>query len=259
MPIKTRLKKRLGQHLLVDKNIIKKIISYVAEDVSNGVIEIGSGQGALSIELAKSAKKLICVDIDKNMCVALADKLKSFKNTEVVCCDILKFSLSSFKKCYVLGNIPYNITSSIIAYLIKNRNYLDGFTLMVQKEFAQRLLAEPGTKDYGAFTCFVNYFTQPKTLFKITRGCFIPRPKVDSAIVRFAVRKKPKVFVENEEMFFKIIRTGFNQRRKTLVNSLKVLIDKAIVLDFLRNSNLPENIRAENLQLEDFARLTSVI
>ncbi len=255
----TRLRKSFGQHLLVDKNIIYKIIGSVSKEIKDTVIEIGPGQGALTTELAKIAKKLVCVEIDNNMCRILADKLKSYNNVELVNQDILKYDLSLFKNAYAVGNIPYNITSLIIAYLINNKDSLSGFTLMVQKEFARRIIAHPGIKDYSAFTCFVNYYTVPNVLFKVSKGCFLPKPKVDSAIVRFDIRSKQEFLVNDEKQFFKIIRAGFNKRRKTLVNSLMGLFDKPKILSALDSLKLSEKIRAESLSLHDFARLSNFL
>lgn len=243
-------KKHLGQNFLVDQNIQKKIIACLELIKSDTVFEIGAGKGEITRQIAASAKKVLAVEIDKDLCTILEQNLQECPNVKIICQDILNLNLNlilSGTKAKVFGNIPYYISSPIIEHLFKYSDKIDSIFLTVQKEFAQRLVAKPGGKIYGSFSCFVQYYTQPSIEFIIKKGCFHPVPKVDSAFVKLDVRKAPAVKVKDEELLFKIIRTAFGQRRKMLRNSLKGLVPL---------EKMPQNLRPEELSLADFAKLT---
>ncbi len=241
----TKPKKSLGQNFLVDKNIQEKIITVCRVTKKDIVLEIGSGRGEITGHLIRKAKKVIAVELDKNLCGILKSRFASCANFELLSNDILKLSLSKYKHLKVIANIPYYISSPIITHLIKYRGSIKTIFLTIQKEVGLRLIAGPGSKDYSSFSCFIQYYTEPKIHFLIKNASFWPKPKVDSCFIELAIRAKPPVKISDEDMFFKVIRTAFNQRRKQLKNSLAGL--------------LPENklsqARAEDLSLSDFARL----
>ena len=257
--------KRFGQNFLIDKNITRKICDAVSLHHSDCVLEIGPGRGALTHFLQERSKRLIAIEIDKGLCSALARNLGEAKNTQVVCMDILKFDLGSYlkkskiKNLKVVANLPYYITTPIIEYLFKHLKSINDIFITVQKEVAMRMVAYPKTKVYGAFTCFVNYFCKPTILFKIKKDSFWPIPKIDSCFVRLEPHRDPKKFykLRCEELFFKIVRTGFGQRRKQLLNPLSNLVSK----DFLKKMPIGNLLssRAEDLSLEDFVCLSNLI
>ncbi|MBI5145327.1 MAG: ribosomal RNA small subunit methyltransferase A [Candidatus Omnitrophica bacterium] len=254
-------KKRLGQNFLVDKNIQKKIIQACQLKPADIVLEIGAGRGELSRLIAKKVYRLYAVEIDTNLSQILKEDLKVYKNVRLINQDILKLNLNRCivtNKLKVIGNIPYYITTPIIAHLVKYKNKIAEIFLTVQKEFAKRMVAQPGRKDYGAFSCFVQYYTDPKILFYIKKGCFYPQPKVDSCFLRLELRDKPAVEVKNERLFFKIIRQGFQQRRKTLRNSLKGIVSQGLLLKFFAKYGIDCNIRPERLSLQEVANLVNL-
>ncbi|MDD2751961.1 MAG: 16S rRNA (adenine(1518)-N(6)/adenine(1519)-N(6))-dimethyltransferase RsmA [Candidatus Omnitrophica bacterium] len=247
-------KKSLGQNFLIDQNIRNKIISACNFSASDIVLEIGPGRGELTQEIAKQVKKVYAVEIDPLLCAQLKDKFPDQKKIEIVNQDILKFSFSSIrrqnKKIKIVGNIPYYISTPVIEYVIKNKKGICAAYLTVQKEFARRLAASGGNKEFGALSCFVQYYLKPEIVFDIKKGSFFPAPKVDSSFLKLEVRKEPAVKVEDEELFFKIIRAAFNQRRKILRNSLaKILAEENLGSFKLK--------RPEELSLEDFAELAA--
>ena len=253
-------KKRLGQNFLVDKNIQRKIVEACAFQPSDIILEIGAGRGELTKLIAEKAKAVFALEIDASLCDILKTRLKEYKNIKVIKQDILKFNFKGLPPgVQVLGNIPYYITTPILERLFKYREKIKTIFISVQKEFAQRIIAPPGTKDYGAFSCFMQYYTDPKKLFYIKRTCFYPAPKVDSCFLHLAMREKPKVLAKNETLLFKIIRAAFNQRRKILKNSLQKVLPRRKIEFFLNHYSLNQNIRAEQLSLEDFAHLADTI
>ena len=192
----------------------------------------------------------------------LTEKFSACRNISIINADFLKFDLRSLppgNKFKAIGNIPYYITSPIIEHLLLSRERISDIYLTVQKEFAQRMVAEPGSKVYGSFSCFVQYYAQPQILFSIKKNSFHPAPKVDSCFLRLKLREDPVVKVKNEETLFKIIRTGFQQRRKTLKNSLEELIPSDKLDKFFREFDLDPKIRPEDLSLQDFANLANII
>jgi len=252
-------KKSLGQNFLADKNIQRKIIAASGFEAGDTVLEIGSGRGELTRLLADKVKKVYAVEIDRELCVKLQEEFGSNKKIKVIHQDILRFDLDKHipgqAKIKVIGNIPYYLSSPIVEYLLKYRKKISAILITVQKEFGQRIAALPGSKDYGSFSCFVQYYCQPRILFNIKKSSFWPVPKVDSCLVRLEVLKRPPVEVTDEEALFKLIRCAFGQRRKTLRNSLKGLISNTRLELFFQHYHIDTNIRPEALSLEDFARL----
>jgi len=257
-------KKSLGQNFLVDKNIQRKIIAYYRFCCSPVVLEIGAGKGDLTALLANAASKVYAVEIDKALCGVLKERFKGLPQVKVVNRDILKVDLRDFlpaakDKITVIGNIPYYITTPIIEHLFKQKENIGDIYLTVQKEFSTRITASAGSKDYGAFSCFIQYHTCPKELFSIKRTSFFPAPKVASAFLHLAVRQEPAVKVAQEKIFFKLIRMAFQQRRKTLRNSLKRIVKREKLEEFFRQYALDPNSRPESLSLEDFASLADFL
>ena len=257
--------KRFGQNFLIDKNITRKICDAVSLNPRDCVLEIGPGRGALTYFLQKKSKRLVAIEVDRGLCSQLAQDFEDAKNTQIVCADILKFDLGSYlkrskiKKLKVVANLPYYITTPIIEYLFKHLKSISGIFITVQKEVAMRMVANPKTKDYGAFTCFVNYFCKPTILFQIKKDSFWPVPKISSCFVRLLPHPDPKKLykLRSEKLFFKIVRAGFGQRRKQLLNPLSNLVPK----DFLKKLHIGDLLssRAEDLTIHDFAHLSNLI
>jgi 16S rRNA (adenine1518-N6/adenine1519-N6)-dimethyltransferase len=256
-------KKYLGQNFLIDKNILEKIVKACQFKPEDVVLEIGAGRGELTKLIAKQVKKVLALEIDTELCDSLTDNLKGYANVSVVNQDILKLTLKRRlsklkKKVKIVGNIPYYITTPIIEYLLKSPEKIESIILTVQKEFAKRIAASPGSKEFGSFSCFVQYYASAKILFFITNNCFFPRPKVDSAVLELRIQHEPSVKVKNEKMLFRIIRTAFNQRRKIMKNSLKGLIPQQKLDTFFKKYDINPNIRPEDLSLQDFANLANI-
>src|SRR3989338_3102988 len=253
-------KKRLGQNFLFDKNIQNKILGSLELKPSDVVLEIGSGRGDLTALIAKKVSEVFAVEIDRDLYKMLEDKAKDSQNITLIKKDILKLDLQKYfrgnnKKIKVFGNIPYYISSTIIEHMLKFKGKIDTIFITVQKEFAKRVVASPGSKDYGSLSCFVRYFTEPAIIFEIKKNSFFPAPKVDSALLRLKPRKRESLVKSKEKILFKVIRGAFNQRRKTLRNSLKNLIHPARLEEYLLKYSLDINIRPESLTLQDFINL----
>ncbi len=258
-------KKSLGQNFLIDKNIQKKIIracDLVSDDI---ILEIGAGGGDLTVQLALAAKKVYALEIDQRLYPALVKNLECFTNCEIIKGDILKFEISRFlqlsqvsEKIKIVGNIPYYISSPIIEHLIRYRRNIETIFITVQKEFGRRVTAIPGSKDYGSFSCFTQYYLKPKIIFEIKKNSFWPAPKVDSSFLSLKVRESPEVAVNDEESFFKLIRKAFNQRRKTLRNSLEGFMAQDRLEEFFDTNGIDKNVRPEELSLAQFANLSNL-
>ena len=255
-------KKSLGQNFLIDKNIQAKIIGACNLSRDDIVLEIGSGKGELTAQFAALVKQIYALEIDPRLTLGLEQKLGIYGNCQIIKADILKFDIKKFlqenkikQKIKVIGNIPYYISSPIIEHLINYRNNISQAFMTVQKEFGRRVAAVAGSKEYGSFSCFVQYYAQAKILFEIKSGCFRPVPKVDSCFLSLKFRDKPDVEVKDEEIFFKLIRAAFNQRRKTLRNSLSGFITQKELEEFLNSARIDKNVRPEDLSLEQFAGL----
>lgn len=250
-----------GQNFLIDERIKKMIIEAVDIGVMDEILEIGPGLGALTEELAKQANKVIAVEKDRALARVLQERLSGYKNLQIFCQDILHFDIENKKrlKLKVVGNLPYYITTPIIGYLLEQkRQSLSGIFITVQEEVGRRLVAKAQTKDYSALTIFVKYFTQARILFFIPKRAFYPQPKVDSVFVHLRLLDEPSVKANNPEQFFRIVRTGFNQRRKTILNSLTHKMNRLKreqIQGFLSDSGIDVQARPETLSLEDFARI----
>lgn len=213
--------------------------------------------------IASNVSRVYALELDCSLNPVLAGNLKAYSNISIINQDILKFDLDGLKnranaKIKVFGNIPYYITTPIIEHLLKFRHKIEVVFLTVQKEFAQRMTAIAGSKTYGSFSCFVQYYTQPEILFIIKRKSFYPMPKVDSAFLRLRIRQNPAVAVKSEELLFKIIRSAFQQRRKTLKNSLSDIVPQQTLEEFFSKYKINPKIRPEDLSLQDFANLANL-
>ncbi len=257
MPIKP--KKRLGQNFLADTNIREKIIKAVEFNSQDTVLEIGPGRGEITSLLLPKVKKLYALEIDKSLCSILQEAFPNHSNLEIINKDILKFNLDCIPESIkVVGNIPYYISTPIIEHLFEYRAKIEAIFMTVQREFGKRMSAKPGCRDYSSLSCFVQYYTEPKVLFNIKRGSFYPAPNVDSSFIRLNIRKEPAVSVGNEKRFFSVIRTAFNQRRKTLRNSLKDIVTEKKLESFYRDNNISSGVRPESLSLKNFADLSRI-
>ncbi|MCM8779742.1 MAG: 16S rRNA (adenine(1518)-N(6)/adenine(1519)-N(6))-dimethyltransferase RsmA [Candidatus Omnitrophica bacterium] len=255
-------KKRLGQVFLVNHHTQNKIIESVCLKPDDQVLEIGPGEGVVTRKIAPRVKKLVAVELDKGLCAILNKEFRLNKNVLIVHKDVLKLKFRDYfgrAKVKVIGNIPYYISTQIIEFLLHNSKHIKEAYLMLQKEFAQRIVSKPADKDRGSLSCFVQYYAAADILFYIKKGCFWPVPKVDSAFVRLKIREAPPVSVKSKEMFFKIIRASFMQRRKTLRNSLAKIIPREKLRHFFSLYHLDQDIRPQEMGLEDFAHLSNLV
>lgn len=250
-------KKSLGQNFLFDSAILSRIIEVAGIGPDDTVVEIGPGPGRLTLMLSKVVKKVLAIELDNNLYVKLQDELTGHENIELVLGDALKYRYDELGSFKVVANIPYYITTPIIFKLIEARSNLASITLTIQKEVAQRIVANPGTKDYGVLSLAVQYHADPEIKFIIPAGAFRPVPKVDSAAIHMDIRNTPKVVVADEALFFKVIRAGFSQRRKTLSNALKLLMPN--IKDVLIDTGIDPGRRAETLSMVEFAKLADTI
>jgi len=255
--------KRLGENYLIDGNIRNKILKEADVCARDTVLEIGPGLGALTEGLAESGARVIAVEKDRKAFGALSEMLAGrYSNLTLIHGDILKFDASviaSSGRMKVVGNLPYYITSPIIEYLIENRRRIISALITVQREVANRLMASPGTKDYSSISCYVRYYTKPSYIHTIRRTAFYPEPEVDSSLIKLDILDRPSVEVRDEKMLFRIIRGAFNQRRKSIINSLSreeaLSIPKDELSKILKRAGIEPSVRPEVLSLEDFARI----
>ena len=263
-----RNSKNLGQNFLTDKNIIDRIIEGSEIGPEDLVIEIGPGIGVITREAAAAAKKVIAVEIDEDLLPILQYTLGDLNNVEVVNQDILKtdlkeiIDLQDFRgKVRIIGNLPYYITTPIIMKLLEDNTGAETITVMIQKEVADRLKAAPGKKECGAISLMVQYFAEVSEIVKVPRTVFVPQPKVDSTVLRLDVRREKPVMVEDEEYFFKVIKAGFAQRRKTVANSLSVLgdVSREEILNALEKAGIDPVRRGETLSLGEYAALSKAL
>ncbi|MGI6413376.1 MAG: 16S rRNA (adenine(1518)-N(6)/adenine(1519)-N(6))-dimethyltransferase RsmA [Syntrophomonadaceae bacterium] len=259
-------KKRYGQNFLIDQNILDKIISLSAITKKDTIVEIGAGLGALTFKLAEKAGRILAIEIDRELTGALTDNLAGFSNIVFIFNDLLKMDLEQeMKNCFgetclsyrVCANIPYYVTSPIIFYLLEKCPNMISATLMVQKEVADRILASPGSKDYGLLTIMVYYYCDVRFITQVSRNCFYPRPEVDSTVISIAPLKKKRVSIINEELLIEFIRAAFKKRRKTILNACAEFfkIPKTELQKQLSQLGINSNSRPENLRLEDFAHI----
>lgn len=262
--------KRFGQNFLIDSHVMDKIIGSAQITKDDFVLEIGPGIGTMTQFLCESARTVAAVEIDQNLIPILQDTLGNYENIEIINDDILKVDISrmAFEKnggnpIKIVANLPYYITTPIIMGLLENHVPIDSITVMVQKEVAERMKAQPGTKDYGALSLAVQYYARPHIVANVPPNCFMPRPKVGSAVIRLDCHKKPPVQVEDEKLMFCIIRASFNQRRKTLVNSLNNFpaldIPKEQIIESISQLGFPGTVRGETLSLAEFAGLADML
>lgn len=256
--------KALGQNFLINPSVCPRMAEYSLADENTGVIEIGAGIGVLTAELAKIAKKVVCVELDTRLLPILDETLADFDNIEIVNADVMKTDLKALIEekfqgmdVVVCANLPYYITSPVITMLLESRLPIKAVTVMIQKEAADRLCTPVGSRDSGAITVCTNYYAQVKQLFNVSRGSFMPAPNVDSTVIRLDIRENPAVEVSDEKKFFRMVKAAFAQRRKTALNSISsgMGISKAQVAEALRASGLDENVRAEKLTMEELAEL----
>ncbi len=251
--------KGLGQNFLVNPSVCPKIAENGNAQNGFGIIEVGTGIGTLTSELAKRADKVVAVEIDSRLLPVLNETLSEYKNIKVINDDILNVDINRLieeeftgMNVAVCANLPYYITSPVIMYFLENNVPVKSITVMVQKEAAQRLCAKVGTRQAGAITVAVNYYGTAQMLFNVSRGSFIPAPNVDSTVIRINVEKKFDLSAENEKFFFSFVKGAFSQRRKTVANSVSSMlgIEKEIIYDTLRESGLSESIRIEQFDME---------
>ncbi|MEI3037423.1 MAG: 16S rRNA (adenine(1518)-N(6)/adenine(1519)-N(6))-dimethyltransferase RsmA [Oscillospiraceae bacterium] len=260
--------KKLGQNFIVNPSICPRIAELGGADPDTGVLEIGPGLGVLTWELAARARKVVAVELDERLLPVLGETLAGFDNVKVIQADVLKIDLDALLRqefpnmeVVICANLPYYITSPIVMRLLETRLPVKAITVMVQKEAAARICAAPGSRNAGALSAAVSYYAVPQILFPVSRGSFMPAPEVDSAVIRLDIRPQPAVSPVDEALFFKVIRAGFSQRRKTLSNSLSsgLGLAKDQTSAALQQVGLRPSARAEELTLEDFCRLTSQI
>ncbi|MCR4727238.1 MAG: 16S rRNA (adenine(1518)-N(6)/adenine(1519)-N(6))-dimethyltransferase RsmA [Lachnospiraceae bacterium] len=262
--------KKFGQNFLIDSNILENIVTGAGVTKDDCVLEIGPGIGTMTQYLCEAARFVIAVEIDKKLIPVLNDTLSEYDNKVIINEDILKLDLKELSKEYndgnpikVVANLPYYITTPIIMELFESHVPLHSITAMVQKEVALRMQTGPGSKDYGALSLAVQFYSKPEIIMNVSAGCFIPRPNVDSAVIKMELYKENPVSVRNEAFMFSLIRASFNQRRKTLVNSLSNAgidgVTKENVADALSTMELSPSIRGEALSLADFARLSDLL
>ena len=250
-------KKHLGQNFLFDQAILKKIIGAAGITPDGTVVEIGPGHGRLTKMLSEAANKVIAIELDEDLHERLTDELSGFDNIELVHGDALKYPYHELGQFKVVANIPYYITTPIIFKLFEHRKHLKSITITVQKEIAERIVAGPGSKKYGRLSITVQYYGRPEIKFIIPKGAFRPVPKVDSAVIHIEIHEKPAVDVRDESFFFKLVRTAFSHRRKTILNALKELSPD--VRESLLKAGIEPMRRPETLSIEEFARLADVI
>lgn len=262
--------KKFGQNFLIDTHVLDKIIASAEITKNDMVLEIGPGIGTMTQYLACAAGKVVAVEIDKTLIPILEDTLSEYDNVQIINQDVLKVNLAKLaeeenggKPIKVVANLPYYITTPIIMGLFENHVPLKSITVMVQKEVADRMQVGPGTKDYGALSLAVQYYAKPYIVANVPPNCFMPRPKVGSAVIRLERYEEPPVQVTDEKLMFRIIRASFNQRRKTLVNGLKnspeIQFSKEEIEAAIETLGKGASVRGEALTLEEFARLSNIL
>jgi 16S rRNA (adenine1518-N6/adenine1519-N6)-dimethyltransferase len=264
-------RKKYGQNFLIDGNVVRKIIAAAGIGQDDCVLEIGPGIGSMTTMLSEAAGRVVCVEIDESLKPVLADTLSGCDNVEIVWKDVLKVDLKDICDRYnggrplkCVANLPYYVTTPILMQLLDEKGCFDSITVMVQKEVADRICADPGSREYGALTLAVNYFCRPQSVLNVSPNCFIPRPGVDSTVLFLKAYGKPPVDAD-EKWLFGTIRASFNQRRKTLANGIvngltvggtRIPVSRDTVNGILEEIGLPAAVRGETLSLEEFAALS---
>lgn len=262
--------KKFGQNFLIDSNILENIVEAAEITKDDFVLEIGPGIGTMTQYLCEAARQVVAVEIDKMLIPILEDTLSEYDNVEVINQDVLKVDIKSLAKekndgkpIKVVANLPYYITTPIIMGLFESGVPIESITIMVQKEVADRMQTGPGSKEYGALSLAVQYYADAKVMLNVSATCFMPRPNVDSAVIKLTRHKEPMVEVKDEKLMFRVIRASFNQRRKTLVNGLKnsseLDFSKEEIISAIQKIGKEESIRGEKLTLEEFAELSNYL
>lgn len=265
-----KFSKSLGQNFLINPSVCPRMASEcVGNDAKKcGIIEIGPGAGVLTYELAQVAGKVAAIELDRRLLPVLDESLKEFNNIKIINADAMKFDFHKLiseefngMNVYICANLPYYITSPVIMNLLEQKLPVKAITVMVQKEAADRICALPGTRNVGAVSIAVRYYCEPEILFKVSAGSFLPAPKVDSAVIKLNISQKPTVNVKDEKLFFKVVKSAFCQRRKTLVNSVSfgMNINKMEILNIVNDMGLKPTVRAEELTMQNFADLSNII
>lgn len=257
------MSKKLGQNFLIDPNIVQDIVYAAAIEPGETVLEVGPGIGTLTQGLAEAKARVVAVELDSRLPEVLAHTLEGYDNVTVVNGDILKVDISELtggQPFKVVANLPYYITTPIIMTLLERRLPVTRLVTMVQKEVALRMAAQPGGKDYGSLSVAVQYYTEPEIVAEVPPQSFIPSPAVDSVVICCKVRSQPAVAVNDEKLFFRVVKAAFSQRRKTLQNALKTMgVGKEIIAAALDKSGIDGGRRGETLSLSEFADLTNSI
>lgn len=260
--------KGLGQNFLINPTVCPRMAELGNAQPGWGMIEIGAGVGVLTAELAQRADKVVCIEIDSRLLPILDETLAEFDNIKIVNEDVLKVDLHRLiaeefgeMPVAVCANLPYYITSPIIMNLLESRLPISSLTVMVQKEAAQRICAQPGSREVGAVSIAVRYYCEPQVLFQVSRGSFMPAPDVDSTVIRLDIRKEPPVQVKKESDFFRVVKAAFSQRRKTLSNTLSsgLSLSKVQANELLEKAGVAANLRAEQLSMQQFADIANAL
>lgn len=263
-----QFKKQLGQNFLIDQRILDKIVNAADIGPDDGVFEIGPGAGVVTRQLADRARWVVAVEKDRALTPILQTSLEGKANVKIIYQDVLDAHLpdlwNEFANCQrvsVVANLPYYVTTPILFHLLESQVRLHHIVVMVQREVAQRLVASPGTKDYGALTVAVQYYAEVDKVQRVAPGCFVPPPNVESEVVRLRIRSKPAVDVPNSKMFFRVVKAAFAMRRKTLVNNLahSFGLGKATCEQLLRDCAIDPMRRGETLDLSEFASLAKIL
>lgn len=263
-----RFSKSLGQNFLTEAWVPARIAESCGVDETSCALEVGPGMGCLTEQLSKRASQVCSIELDRALFPVLEETLAHCSNVEIVQGDVLKCDLAGIcqekfgeKPVYACANLPYYITTPAITAMLESKAF-SAITVMVQKEVAERICASAGSSDYSAFSIYIAYYAQAEILFDVPRDCFVPQPKVDSAVVRLVPRKQPPVQVSNEKLLFTLIKAAFGQRRKTLANALNGVLGaplgKAGIVQLITDCGFDARIRGEKLSLEDFAKLTEL-
>ena len=264
--------KNLGQNFLIDANVVEKIVEVANIDKQDLVIEIGPGLGTLTKELLEKSGRVLCIELDSKMITILQDRFAMYKNIDIIHEDVLNLDLKKIikekkeeyqlKTVKIVANLPYYITTPIVMKLLEEELDIESITIMIQKEVADRLVAEPGTALSGSISYAINYYTEPEVVLEVPNTAFLPAPQVDSEVIKLKIRKEPAVQVKNKNRLFQLIKMSFMQRRKTLINALyngKIMENKHEIEHMLLELNIDIKTRGEKLSLEQFAQISDYI
>ncbi|MBR4049920.1 MAG: 16S rRNA (adenine(1518)-N(6)/adenine(1519)-N(6))-dimethyltransferase RsmA [Clostridia bacterium] len=263
-----RFSKALGQNFLINPTVCPRMAEVCGADENTGVIEVGPGFGVLTAELAKKAKKVVSIELDERLLPVLDETLSEFDNVKIINADVLKVDLRKIieeefggMKVAVCANLPYYITSPVIMHLLESRLPIENLTVMVQKEAAQRLCAPVGSREAGAVTVAVDYYSDAKKAFDVSAGSFMPAPKVDSSVIKLDIRKQPPIKLKDEKLFFRMVKAVFAQRRKTAANSISagMSLPKDTVYAAIAKAGYAETVRAESFTMDELATLANSI